>query len=77
MKILVTGTSRGLGNFLYQSLQCESFTRNDSVLSLKNKYDLIVHCAFNSQNVVSQANAANAVQDSEIENLKNKLRLQK
>ena len=64
MKILVTGTSRGLGNFLYQSLQCESFTRNDSVLSLKNKYDLIVHCAFNSQNVVSQESLFSYIEDN-------------
>ena len=57
-KILITGTKRGLGKFLYKefsksSIIVEQFTRSSTIDECKNKlvgtlnqsYDMIIHCA--------------------------------
>lgn len=59
-KILITGTGRGLGKFLYSKynklgVQVESFTRSNTVQEFIDKlygtinqsYDMIIHCAAN------------------------------
>jgi nucleoside-diphosphate-sugar epimerase len=47
MKILITGTNRGLGKFLHKEFpDADTLTRNNNVSEfLDNKYDLIIHCA--------------------------------
>tara|TARA_Y100001968_G_scaffold240883_1_gene224431 strand:+ start:7264 stop:8034 length:771 start_codon:yes stop_codon:yes gene_type:complete len=47
-KILITGTSSGIGRYLKEKLSCESFCRyNDDFLKTSKYYDVIIHCAFN------------------------------
>jgi len=49
MKILITGTNSGLGKFLKKRFCTISFTKkNNHEFLLKKKWDLIVHCAFNT-----------------------------
>lgn len=51
MKILVTGASHGLGKFLSDKLACETFTRENTIQEVnKVHYDLVIHCAFNTNN---------------------------
>jgi dTDP-4-dehydrorhamnose reductase len=51
VKILVTGASKGLGEFLSEKWKCDRFIRDSDLSYFKrNNYDLIVHCAFNSKN---------------------------
>jgi nucleoside-diphosphate-sugar epimerase len=49
IKILVSGTSSGLGRFLYEELGADKFDRNsgDELINKKIHYDIIIHCAFN------------------------------
>ena len=53
MKILITGTNRGLGRFLLKILskkfKIDTFTRKDKINDYINHqlYDLIIHCAAN------------------------------
>ena len=59
-KVLITGTGRGLGKFLYSEFSkkdiiVESFTRKDNVkefieklhFTINQSYDMIIHCAAN------------------------------
>lgn len=65
MRILVTGTRRGLGNFLQGEYQCEGFTRANSIEEIAGKsYDLIVHCAFNTQNSIMSGHLSSYVEDN-------------
>ncbi len=52
MKILVTGSSSGLGKFLSENLKCDVFNRNKNFESLE--YDVIIHCAWDCRNTVNQ-----------------------
>ena len=46
MKVLITGTNSGLGKWLStQYPECDKFTRDTKISDLKDKYDLIIHCA--------------------------------
>ncbi len=48
MKILITGTNRGLGKFFSHQLpNSDTLTRKDSIKNYKGVYDLIIHCAAN------------------------------
>ena len=52
MKILVTGSSSGLGKFLSENLKCDVFNRNKNFESLE--YDVIIHCVWDCRNTVNQ-----------------------
>jgi len=47
MKILITGTNRGLGKFLHKQFpNADTLTRDNHINEFKDKkYDLIIHCA--------------------------------
>ena len=50
MKILITGTSSGLGFFLHQKLDAERFLRVDENHKITKKYyDIVIHTAFNKK----------------------------
>jgi dTDP-4-dehydrorhamnose reductase len=53
-KILVSGSSSGLGKFLKESLVATPFSRDSDFSKIKeDKYDLIVHCAANQSRNLS------------------------
>jgi nucleoside-diphosphate-sugar epimerase len=65
MKILVTGTSKGLGASLVDALNADRFDRKTSIDTLIEKsYDLIIHCAFNTKNIVPQPQLKSYVEDN-------------
>lgn len=46
-KILVTGTTKGLGKYISDNLESDSFNREDKIEKFHQKtYDVIIHCAF-------------------------------
>lgn len=47
-RILITGTSSGLGSFLKKKFNCVGFNRKKKIKIYKKKWDLIVHCGFHS-----------------------------
>ena len=50
-KILISGTSSGLGFYLHKNLNSFRFVRNTSFNAYKNKeWDIIIHCGFYSGN---------------------------
>ena len=51
MKILISGTTSGLGKYLLQKFIGEPYIRNDNKI-INKKYDIIIHCAYNSSNNV-------------------------
>lgn len=44
MKVLVTGTTSGLGKFLAEKYNADTFNRGDEIP--KKEYDIIFHCAY-------------------------------
>ena len=49
-KILVTGTTSGLGKYIHRMLpNSVSLTRENRESVIKNDYDLIIHCAFSNE----------------------------
>ena len=49
-KILISGTSSGLGKYLSKKFNCTKLKRNKiSKKILNTEWDLIIHCAFNSK----------------------------
>jgi len=51
MKILISGTSSGLGKFLYQNIESTKFKRNkDIIKKYQKKWDAIIHCGFYAGN---------------------------
>ena len=49
-KILITGTSSGLGSYLKKKFNCIGFNRKKNFKVYKKKWDLIIHCGFHSGN---------------------------
>lgn len=49
-KILITGTSSGLGSYLKKKFNCIGFNRKKNFKIYKKKWDLIVHCGFHTGN---------------------------
>lgn len=46
MKVLISGTNSGLGNWLSKQFpECDKYTRDTKWSDLKDEYDLIIHCA--------------------------------
>jgi nucleoside-diphosphate-sugar epimerase len=65
MKILITGTSGGLGEYLYKSLNCYSLNRQTNFNDIsQHEFDLIVHCAFNTKNTVDQSELVSYINDN-------------
>lgn len=65
MKILVTGTSGGLGEYLYKSLNCYSLNRQTNFNEIsKHEFDLIIHCAFNTKNTIHQSELLSYINDN-------------
>lgn len=65
MKILVTGTSNGLGKYLLNSLNCYGFNRQINFEDIKKEeYDLIIHCAFNTKNTIPQSYISSYIEDN-------------
>lgn len=51
---LITGASSGLGKFLFENIHNAHGLHRDNFHELENRsYDLIVHCAFNKENTIS------------------------
>ena len=51
MKILISGTSSGLGKFLHRNIESKKFIRNkDKIKKYKKKWDVIIHCGFYTGN---------------------------
>jgi hypothetical protein len=51
MKILISGTSSGLGKFLHRNIGSKKFIRNkDKIKKYKKKWDVIIHCGFYTGN---------------------------
>ncbi len=60
-RVLVTGSSSGLGNFLCKNLDAIGLSRENSSEIFKNEnsnFDLIIHCAFSSAPDASTENIA-------------------
>ena len=56
-KILLTGTSSGIGRYLKDHLICESFNRSSRQNLNQNKaYEIIIHCAFNMHRLENHEN---------------------
>tara|TARA_B100001093_G_C26789869_1_gene998475 strand:+ start:202 stop:897 length:696 start_codon:yes stop_codon:yes gene_type:complete len=56
LKYLISGTKSGLGKFLFQNLKKESLglnRNNRNLLKKFNSFDVIIHCAFNKENEIS------------------------
>ncbi len=54
LKILTTGTKRGFGKFIAKKLNTYKFDRSFKINELENDYDVIIHCASNSnRNILS------------------------
>lgn len=50
-KILISGTSSGLGKYLYKKIPSTIYNRNKKISYYKKiKWDLIIHCGFYSRN---------------------------
>jgi nucleoside-diphosphate-sugar epimerase len=65
MKVLITGTNSGLGQFLHSKIESDSYTRQTSLDDLMNiKYDVVIHCAFNCKNNITQGNLYNYINDN-------------
>jgi len=46
LKVLISGTNSGLGNWLSKQFpECDKYTRDTKWSDLKDEYDLIIHCA--------------------------------
>ena len=48
LKILTTGTTKGVGKFLAEKLNTSRFDRGSKLNELDKNYDVIIHCASNS-----------------------------
>lgn len=54
MKILITGINSGLGKFLHEKIPNSFGLNRDNFNSIQEQeYDVIVHCAFNKENEIS------------------------
>ena len=54
MKYLVTGIKSGLGKYLFKNLlNSDGLYRNNFEEISSNKYDIIIHCAFNKKNILA------------------------
>lgn len=54
MNTLITGISSGLGKFLYENIENSMGLDRENFNLIKNgKYDVIIHCAFNKENDIS------------------------
>ena len=62
MKLLVTGTKRGLGKYLHRRFQCDGFARGDSLS--KKKYDAVIHCAVSTVKDISHNNLSAYLDDN-------------
>ncbi len=64
-KILVTGSNSGLGKFLKKKLSAVGYNRNSKLDKIKKKkWDLIIHCAFNTVSPNSLKNLDNLIDDN-------------
>lgn len=53
-KILITGTNSGLGKFLFESIQNSHGLTRENLNDIKNEsFDVIVHCAYNKENIIT------------------------
>ncbi len=67
MKLLISGTRRGLGRYLYERFGGDSVTREHPVQKLglpDRPYDAIVHCAFNPRRDIFQPDVYGYIEDS-------------
>lgn len=63
-KILISGTSSGLGKYLSQKFHCDKFDRKKkNNFYLNNNYKTIIHCAFN-KNITVKKNFLNLLHDN-------------
>lgn len=47
MKILISGTSSGLGKYLYKNIKSKKFIRDKKKIDIyRKKWDVIIHCGF-------------------------------
>ena len=47
MKILISGTSSGLGKYLYQNIKSKKLIRDKKKINIyQKKWDAIIHCGF-------------------------------
>ena len=64
-KILITGTSSGIGRYLKDHLICESFNRSSSYnVNQNNTYEIIIHCAFNMNRLENHENFYEYLEDT-------------
>ena len=64
-KILITGTSSGIGRYLKDHLICDSFNRSSSYnVNQNNTYEIIIHCAFNMNRLENHENFYEYLEDT-------------
>ena len=63
MDILVSGASSGLGRYLKEVFQADSYDR-DTLKAPKSSYDIIIHCAFNLTSCVPSDKVPIYVEDT-------------
>ena len=68
-KILVTGSSSGLGRYLYESLRAEAFIRNETIndriiIAEELPYDCIIHCGWNLKSNIDSAKGLSYISES-------------
>ena len=68
-KILVTGSSSGLGRYLYESLRAEAFIRNETIndkiiIAEELPYDCIIHCGWNLKPNIDSAKGLSYISES-------------
>jgi nucleoside-diphosphate-sugar epimerase len=61
---LVSGASSGLGQFLHEALNAESFNRQTCTTLAEAPYAAIIHCAFNVRNDVTTSNLQAYISDN-------------
>jgi len=65
MKYLISGTSSGLGKYLFKKLNSQKFVRKIPIIDyFDSYYDCIIHCAFNNKTNINQFNSYNVIQDN-------------
>ena len=62
---LISGTSTGLGNYLLKKFKSEKFERNKKINHyINNKYNTIIHCAFNKKIMQEDDKLTNLIYDN-------------
>ena len=65
-KILITGAKSGIGKYLHEHLGGVGFTRENAekILSAHERFDVIIHCAYNSSREVDSENVHSYFSDT-------------